>query len=210
MVLQNLQVYRRRPVTTALAKKFQFQYVYFYRVTKRYNITFKRSYHNHNPRILGIPFDPVIQIKLKSLIYHFRTMCNRWSGARVMLASKHRWSRSSWWLHIQRHNREWRRLHVGSSQWLHVWSRSNKWWLCGLCLCYYNRILWCSNRIHGYRVRRHLRIHTMNGDSIQNLLRLYRFANNQTDNKIPKITKITNITKKHPPAPQILGNTRDP
>ena len=116
-------------------------------------------------------------------------MRNRWSGARVMLASKHRWSRSSRWLHIQRHNREWRRLHVGSSQWLHVWSRPNKWWLCGLCLCYYNRILWCSDRIHGYRVRRHLWIHTMNGDSIENILRLYRFTNNQTDDKLLKITK---------------------
>ena len=58
MVLQNLQVYRRRPVTTALAKKFQFQYVYFYRVTQRYKITIIKSYHNHNPRILGIPLTP--------------------------------------------------------------------------------------------------------------------------------------------------------
>ena len=29
----------------------------------------------------------------------------------------------------------------------------------------------------------------MNGDSIQNSLRLYRFTNNQTDDKLLKITK---------------------
>jgi len=29
----------------------------------------------------------------------------------------------------------------------------------------------------------------MNGDSIENILRLYRFTNNQTDDKMPKITK---------------------
>jgi len=29
----------------------------------------------------------------------------------------------------------------------------------------------------------------MNGDSMQNILRLYRFTNNQTDDKMPKITK---------------------
>ena len=29
----------------------------------------------------------------------------------------------------------------------------------------------------------------MNGDSIQNILRLYRFMDNQTEDKVPKITK---------------------